>query len=41
VQAGLVVTTPAMTVNRVCGSGLQAIVSAAAASKGAKLTERG
>ena len=29
VQAGLPVTTPAMTVNRVCGSGLQAIVSAA------------
>ena len=29
VQAGLPVTTPAMTVNRVCGSGVQAIVSAA------------
>src|SRR4249920_1868979 len=29
VQTGLPVTTPAMTVNRVCGSGVQAIVSAA------------
>ena len=29
VQAGLPVTVPAMTVNRVCGSGTQAIVSAA------------
>src|ERR1700719_911032 len=29
VHAGLPVTTPAMTVNRVCGSGAQAIVSAA------------
>ena len=29
VQAGLPVTTPAMTVNCVCGSGMQAIVSAA------------
>ncbi|HEY3622805.1 MAG TPA: acetyl-CoA C-acyltransferase [Roseiarcus sp.] len=29
VQAGLPVTVPAMTVNRVCGSGVQAIVSAA------------
>src|SRR5580700_6567606 len=29
VQAGLPVTTPALTVNRVCGSGAQAIVSAA------------
>ena len=29
VHAGLPVTTPAMTVNRVCGSGVQAIVSAA------------
>ena len=29
VNAGLPVTTPAMTVNRVCGSGAQAIVSAA------------
>jgi acetyl-CoA C-acetyltransferase len=29
VRAGLPVTTPAMTVNRVCGSGAQAIVSAA------------
>jgi acetyl-CoA C-acetyltransferase len=29
VQAGLPVTTPAMTVNRVCGSGVQAFVSAA------------
>jgi acetyl-CoA C-acetyltransferase len=29
VRAGLPVTTPAMTVNRVCGSGVQAIVSAA------------
>jgi acetyl-CoA C-acetyltransferase len=29
VDAGLPVTTPAMTVNRVCGSGAQAIVSAA------------
>jgi acetyl-CoA C-acetyltransferase len=29
VHAGLSVTTPAMTVNRVCGSGAQAIVSAA------------
>ena len=29
VQAGVPVTTPAMTVNRVCGSGVQAIVSAA------------
>jgi acetyl-CoA C-acetyltransferase len=29
VQAGLPVTVPAMTVNRVCGSGAQAIVSAA------------
>jgi acetyl-CoA C-acetyltransferase len=29
VQAGLPVATPAMTVNRVCGSGVQAIVSAA------------
>ena len=29
VQAGLPVTTPAMTVNRVCGSGVQAVVSAA------------
>jgi acetyl-CoA C-acetyltransferase len=29
VQAGLPVTTPAMTVNRVCGSGVQAMVSAA------------
>src|ERR1700736_5750338 len=28
VHAGLPVTTPAMTVNRVCGSGAQAIVSA-------------
>ena len=29
VQAGLPVTKPAMTVNRVCGSGVQAVVSAA------------
>jgi acetyl-CoA C-acetyltransferase len=29
VHAGLAVTTPALTVNRVCGSGAQAIVSAA------------
>jgi len=29
IHAGLPVTTPAMTVNRVCGSGAQAIVSAA------------
>ena len=29
VNAGLPVTTPALTVNRVCGSGAQAIVSAA------------
>src|ERR1700738_2558260 len=29
VHAGLPVTTPAMTVNRICGSGAQAIVSAA------------
>jgi acetyl-CoA C-acetyltransferase len=29
VHAGLPVTTPALTVNRVCGSGVQAIVSAA------------
>src|ERR1700732_2625356 len=29
VHAGLTVTTPAMTVNRVCGSGVQAVVSAA------------
>ena len=29
VQAGLPVTVPAMTVNRVCGSGAQAIVSVA------------
>src|SRR5215468_854604 len=29
VQAGLPVTVPALTVNRVCGSGAQAIVSAA------------
>jgi acetyl-CoA C-acetyltransferase len=29
VNAGLPVTTPALTVNRVCGSGVQAIVSAA------------
>jgi acetyl-CoA C-acetyltransferase len=29
VQAGIPVTTPALTVNRVCGSGAQAIVSAA------------
>jgi acetyl-CoA C-acetyltransferase len=29
VHAGLPVTTPAMTVNRVCGSGVQAVVSAA------------
>src|SRR5229473_8180314 len=29
VHAGLPVTVPAMTVNRVCGSGAQAIVSAA------------
>src|ERR1700736_6948758 len=29
VLGGLAVTTPAMTVNRVCGSGAQAIVSAA------------
>src|SRR5438876_9152989 len=29
VHAGLPVTTPAMTVNRVCGSGAQAVVSAA------------
>ena len=29
VHAGLPVTTPALTVNRVCGSGAQAIVSAA------------
>jgi acetyl-CoA C-acetyltransferase len=29
VQAGLPVTTPAMAVNRVCGSGVQAMVSAA------------
>jgi acetyl-CoA C-acetyltransferase len=29
IQAGLPVTVPAMTVNRVCGSGAQAIVSAA------------
>ena len=29
VHAGLLVTTPAMTVNRVCGSGVQAVVSAA------------
>jgi len=29
VRAGLPVTTPALTVNRVCGSGAQAIVSAA------------
>ncbi len=29
VQAGLTVTVPAMTVNRFCGSGAQAIVSAA------------
>ena len=29
VQAGLPVTVPAMTVNRVCGSGAQAIISAA------------
>src|ERR1700694_4835076 len=29
VHAGLPVTTPAMTVNRVCGSGAQAIISAA------------
>src|ERR1700726_3784136 len=29
VHAGLPVTTPAMTINRVCGSGAQAIVSAA------------
>jgi acetyl-CoA C-acetyltransferase len=29
IYAGLPVTTPAMTVNRVCGSGAQAIVSAA------------
>src|ERR1700756_4809340 len=29
VQAGLPVTVPAMTVNRVCGSGVQAFVSAA------------
>src|SRR5215470_5627063 len=29
VKAGLPVTVPAMTVNRVCGSGAQAIVSAA------------
>src|SRR6202046_2603433 len=31
IQAGLPVTVPAMTVNRVCGSGAQAIVSAAQA----------
>src|ERR1700726_686296 len=31
VHAGLPVTTPALTVNRVCGSGAQAIVSAAPA----------
>ena len=29
VQAGLPVTTPALTLNRLCGSGLQAIISAA------------
>src|SRR5271165_1578131 len=29
IRAGLPVTVPAMTVNRVCGSGAQAIVSAA------------
>jgi acetyl-CoA C-acetyltransferase len=29
VHAGLPVTVPALTVNRVCGSGAQAIVSAA------------
>jgi acetyl-CoA C-acetyltransferase len=29
IAAGLPVTTPAMTVNRVCGSGLQAVISAA------------
>jgi acetyl-CoA C-acetyltransferase len=29
IHAGLPVTTPALTVNRVCGSGAQAIVSAA------------
>jgi len=29
IAAGLPVTTPAMTVNRVCGSGLQAVMSAA------------
>ena len=29
IQAGLPVTVPAMTVNRVCGSGAQAVVSAA------------
>ncbi len=29
IEAGLPVTTPALTVNRLCGSGLQAIVSAA------------
>ena len=35
VHAGLPVTTPAMTVNRVCGSGAQAIVSAAQDSSSA------
>jgi acetyl-CoA C-acetyltransferase len=35
VHAGLPVATPAMTVNRVCGSGAQAIVSAAQEIPGA------
>src|SRR5437868_9980723 len=33
VEAGLSVETPALTLNRLCGSGLQAIVSAAQAIK--------
>src|SRR6201986_5276861 len=33
VDAGIPVETPALTVNRLCGSGLQAIVSAAQAIK--------
>jgi len=31
VRAGVPVTTPALTLNRLCGSGLQAIISAAQA----------
>ena len=40
IHAGLPVSVPAMTVNRVCGSGAQAIVSASTRSCRARLRSR-